>query len=155
MFKAWLLGAAKPKPIESLSDNQDEDDHCEDAYNKDAHDKDNHKKDDQKHVTFCCEIYCRLLDFFGICDLITVVKQIHFASLFFHCVWGCWKHPFGIPGARPMFLKLELHKESKYGFKTINCHCYPVLFFSKKCFWCKKIIKTIGRFVDFWIFLSI
>ena len=29
--------------------------------------------------------------------------------------WGCWKHAFGIPGVRPMFLKPKLHKESKNG----------------------------------------
>ena len=33
--------------------------------------------------------------------------------------WGCWKHPFGIPGVRPMFLKPKLHKESKNMLKTI------------------------------------
>ena len=34
--------------------------------------------------------------------------------------WGCWKHVFGIPGVRPMFLKADLHKESKNGFKTTS-----------------------------------
>ena len=34
--------------------------------------------------------------------------------------WGCWKHAFGIPGVRPMFLKPKLYKESKNGFKKIN-----------------------------------
>ena len=37
-----------------------------------------------------------------------------------------------------MFLKAELHKESKYGFKRINCQHYPVLFF-------EKIITRGGR----------
>ena len=69
--------------------------------------------------------------------------------------WGCWKHPFGIPGVRPMFLKPKLHKESKNGFKTINYRRYPVMIFSKNCFRSKKIIKKVGRFVDFWIFMAI
>ena len=69
--------------------------------------------------------------------------------------WGCWKHPFGIPGVRPMFLKPKLHKESKNGFKTISCRCYPVMIFSKNYFRCKKIIKNNGCFVDFWIFMAI
>ena len=69
--------------------------------------------------------------------------------------WGCWKHVFGIPGARPMFLKAELHKESKNGFKTINSRPPSVMIFSKNCFWSKKIIKKIGRFVNFWIFMAI
>ena len=69
--------------------------------------------------------------------------------------WGCWKHVFGIPGARPMFLKAELHKESKNGFKTINFRPPSVMIFSKNCFWSKKIIKKIGHFVDFWIFMAI
>ena len=38
----------------------------------------------------------------------------------------------GIPGVRPMFLKVELHKESKNGFKTINYRRYPVMIFFKK-----------------------
>ena len=69
--------------------------------------------------------------------------------------WGCWKHVFGIPGARPMFLKAELHKESKNGFKTINFRPPSVMIFSKNCFQGKKIIKKIGCFVDFWIFTAI
>ena len=69
--------------------------------------------------------------------------------------WGCWKHPFGIPGVRPMFLKPKLHKESKNGFKTINYRPSPVMIFSKNCFWGKKIIKKVGCFVDFWIFMAI
>ena len=68
--------------------------------------------------------------------------------------WGCWKHVFGIPGARPMFLKAEFHKESKNGFKTINFRRYPVMIFSKNCFRSKKIIKKIGRFDDFWTFMA-
>ena len=54
-----------------------------------------------------------------------------------------------------MFLKPKLHKESKNGFKTINFRRYPVMIFSKNSFRSKKIIKKIGRFVDFWIFLTI
>ena len=69
--------------------------------------------------------------------------------------WGCLKHPFGIPGVRPMFFKPKLHKESKNGFKTINYRPSPVMIFSKNCFRCKKITKKIGRFVDSLIFLSI
>ncbi len=48
--------------------------------------------------------------------------------------WGCWKHPFGIPGVRPMFLKPKLHKESKNGFKTINYRPPSTTFFFKKLF---------------------
>jgi hypothetical protein len=48
-----------------------------------------------------------------------------------------------------MFLKAELHKESKNGFKTINYRRSPVMFFSKNCFRSKTIIKKIGGFVDF------
>ena len=68
--------------------------------------------------------------------------------------WGCWKHVFGIPGAR-MFLKAELHKKSKNGFKTINFRPPSVMNFSKNWFWSKKIIIQIGHFVDFWIFMAI
>ena len=69
--------------------------------------------------------------------------------------WGCWKHVFGIPGVRPMFLKAELHKESKNGFKTINYRPALTTFFSKNCFRSKKIIKKVGHFVGFWIFMAI
>ena len=69
--------------------------------------------------------------------------------------WGCWKHVFGIPGARPMFLKAEFCKEFKNGFKTINSRPSSVMIFSKYCFQSKKIIIKIGRFVDFWIFMAI
>ena len=69
--------------------------------------------------------------------------------------WGCWKHPFGIPGVIPMFLKPKLHKESQNGFKIINSRRYPVMIFSKNCFRCKKITEQIGYFVDFWIFMAI
>ena len=48
----------------------------------------------------------------------------------FRYIVGYWKHPFGIPGVRPMFLKPKLHKESKNGFKTISCCPYrKVIFF--------------------------
>ena len=69
--------------------------------------------------------------------------------------WECWKHPFGIPGVRPMFLKAELHKESKNGFKTINYRRSPVMFFSKKLILAQKNCQKIGCFVDFWIFMAI
>ena len=69
--------------------------------------------------------------------------------------WGCWKHLFGIPGVRPMFLKPKLHKESKNGFKEINYRRSPVMIFSKNCFWSDKIIKKILTFVDSWIFMAI
>ena len=69
--------------------------------------------------------------------------------------WGCWKHLFGTPGVRPMFLKPKFHKESKNGFKTITYRCYPVMIFSKNWFWSKKFIKKVGCFVDFWIFMVI
>ena len=49
------------------------------------------------------------------------VQCLGFWSIFTYTTsWGCWKHLFGIPGVRPMFLKPKLHKESKNGFKTIN-----------------------------------
>ena len=54
-----------------------------------------------------------------------------------------------------VFLKPKLNKESKSGFKTINYWCYPVLIFSKNWFRSKKIIKKVGHFVDFWIFMAI
>ena len=69
--------------------------------------------------------------------------------------WGCWKHSFGIPGVRPIFLKPKLHKESKNGFKKINYWHSPVMIFSKSCFWSNKIIKKVACFVDFWIFMAI
>ena len=65
------------------------------------------------------------------------------------------KHPNPVPGVRPILLKAKLHKESKNGFKTINYRRSPVMFFSKNCFQRKKIIKKIGCFVDFWIFMAI
>ena len=42
-----------------------------------------------------------------------------------------------------------LHKESKNGFKTISCRPYPVMIFSKNCFWCKKIIKKLNVLMIF------
>ena len=63
--------------------------------------------------------------------------------------WGCWKHPFGIPGVRPMFLKPKLHKESKNGFKTINYRPSPVMIFSKNCFWGKKSSKKLDILLSF------
>ena len=49
-----------------------------------------------------------------------------------------------------MFLKAELHKESKNGFKTINSSPPPSNDFFKNCFFgAKKFIKKIERFVDF------
>ena len=42
-----------------------------------------------------------------------------------HCS-ELWKHLDPVPGVRPMIFKAKLHKESKNGFKTINCHRYPV-----------------------------
>ena len=79
------------------------------------------------------------------------------APIFKHITtsWGCWKHLFGTPGVRPMFLKPKFHKESKNGFKTITYRCYPVMIFSKNWFWSKKFIKKVGCFVDFWIFMVI
>ena len=62
--------------------------------------------------------------------------------------WGCWKHHFGIPGVRPMFLKPKLHKESKNGFKTISFRRYPLVFFSKNYFLAPKIIKKWNGFTS-------
>ena len=56
--------------------------------------------------------------------------------------WGCWKHPFGIPGVRPMFLKPKLHEESKNGFKTINSRCYRMGIFSNYFFRHQKSSKN-------------
>ena len=69
--------------------------------------------------------------------------------------WELWKHPNPVPGVRPMFFEPKLHKASKNGFKTINYRPSPVMFFSKNCFWSNKIIKKIGCFVDFCIFMAI
>ena len=71
-----------------------------------------------------------------------------------HCS-ELWKHLDPVPGVRPMIFKAKLHKESKNGFKTINCHRYPVMFFSKDYFQHQKSSKKIGHFVDFWNFMSI
>ena len=60
--------------------------------------------------------------------------------------WGCWKHPFEIPGVRPMFLKPKLHKESKNGFKTINYRPPSVMFFSKNYFRHQKSLKKLDGF---------
>ena len=48
--------------------------------------------------------------------------------------WELWKHHDPAPGGRPMFFKAKVPKESKNGFKTISCCCYPVMFFSKNYF---------------------
>ena len=68
--------------------------------------------------------------------------------------WVLWKHPDPASGGRPMFSKAKLPKESKNGFKTISCRPYLVMIFSKNYFWCKKIIKKIGRFDAFWTFMA-
>ena len=84
-----------------------------------------------------------------------VSKLVHRLNKTTTTSWGCWKHVFGIPGARPIFLKAEMHKKSKNGFKTMNSRPPSVMIFSKNCFRSKKIIKKIGRFIDFWIFMPI
>ena len=69
--------------------------------------------------------------------------------------WELWKHIDPVPGGRPIFFKPDWPKESKNGFKIISC-CPPLLMiFSKNCFSAKKIVKKIGRSVDFWIFMAI
>ena len=62
--------------------------------------------------------------------------------------WGCWKHAFGIPGVRPMFLKPKLYKESKNGFKKINYRppCkwfFQITFFGTKNH--QKICKVLKK----------
>ena len=42
-----------------------------------------------------------------------------------------------------MFFKAKLPKESQNGFKTISCHRYPVMFFSKNYFWYQKSSKKL------------
>ena len=82
-----------------------------------------------------------------------IIKQRHYTTLsssYNTVSWELWKHPDPAPGGRPMFFKAKLPKESKNGFKTISCRC-----FFKKLFSAPKIIKRIGCFVDFWIFISI
>ena len=81
--------------------------------------------------------------------------SLSFCTYLFTTSWELWKHPDPAPGGRPIFFKPEWPKESKNGFKTINYRPYPLVFFSKNCFWRKKIIKKIGCFVDFWIFMAI
>ena len=61
---------------------------------------------------------------------------------------GCWKHLFGTPGVRPMFLKPKFHKESKNGFKAITYRCYPVMIFSKNCFRRKKNHYWVAPVID-------
>ena len=55
--------------------------------------------------------------------------------------WGCWKHAFGIPGVRPMFLEPKLHKKFKNGFKTISYRRYRMVVFSNYFFWHQKSSK--------------
>ena len=62
--------------------------------------------------------------------------------------WWCWKHPFGIPGVRPMFLKPKLHKESKNGFKTINYRPYRMAIFSNYFFRYQKSSKKSDGFTS-------
>ena len=60
--------------------------------------------------------------------------------------WGFWKHHFGIPGVRPMFLKPKLHKESKNGFKKINYRPYRRVIFSNYFFRYQKSSKKSDGF---------
>ena len=62
--------------------------------------------------------------------------------------WGFWKHHFGIPGVRPMFLKPKLHKESKNGFKTISCRRYRIVIFSNYFFRHQKSSKKWDGFTS-------
>ena len=60
--------------------------------------------------------------------------------------WGCWKHHFGIPGIRPIFLKPEWPKESKNGFKTIHFRPYRIVIFSNYFFRYQKSSKKLDGF---------
>ena len=62
--------------------------------------------------------------------------------------WGPGKHSMSPPGCRPQFLKPKCHKESKNGFKPINFRS-PCKWFFQITFSVPKIIKKIGRFLDF------
>ena len=62
--------------------------------------------------------------------------------------WGLWKHHFGIPGVRPMFLKPKLHKESKNGFKTINYRPSLLVIFSNYFFRHQKSSKKWNGFTS-------
>ena len=89
-----------------------------------------------------------------VCTSLQFLSNFTCTALHITTFWGCWKHSFWIPGARPMFLKPNLHKKSKNGFKTISCRPYPVMIFSKNCFWCKKSSKKIGHSDDFLTFMA-
>ena len=60
--------------------------------------------------------------------------------------WGPWNHSKSIPEDRSMFLKAKLHKESRNGFKKINC-CR----FKKKNFFSAQ--KNVNKnWTFFWSF---
>ena len=94
-------------------------------------------------------------------------EKLHFSKCFFSNFYFSYSDPASgcsalcpegleiIRCCRPPFLKPKLHKESKNWFKTINFRRYPVMIFSKHCFWSTKIIKIIEHFVEFWIFMAI
>ena len=66
----------------------------------------------------------------------------------FNMSWGCWKHHFGIPGVRPIFLKPEWSKESKNGFKTINFRPYRIVIFSNYFFRYQISLKKLDGFTS-------
>ena len=83
--------------------------------------------------------------------------SMHFASffqIFVHCVLrapktsGSCSSP--APGSRSMFFKSKLSKESKNGFKTINCCRYPVMFFFSKNYFCHH--KSSKNWMFWWFF---
>ena len=53
-----------------------------------------------------------------------------------------------------MLLKPKLHKESKYGFKTINYRHSPVLFFFKNLFSASQNHQTNRMFCCFFYFFD-
>ena len=61
--------------------------------------------------------------------------------------WGFWKHLFGIPGVRPVFLKPKLHKKSKNRFKTINYRRYQMVIFSNYFF---SYQKSSRKYLIMW-----
>ena len=57
------------------------------------------------------------------------------------CLWD--------PRCQTFFFKPKLNKESKNGFKTISCRPYPVMIFSKNCFFSKKSSKKLDVLMIF------
>ena len=113
------------------------------------------------HIALCCLTLRILHNKFShlgsmvFSKVIDIVSRLAVTNYYLHTnrnnptmSWGCWKHHFGIPGVRPIFLKPEWPKEFKNGFKTIHFRPYWIVIFSNYFFRFQKSSKKLDGFTS-------